>query len=635
MTDAELAPFEEDQVAEAERELERKRLSEIDVRRLRKMVDDFRDGTEPGRLVAQKCRRYFDGDQLDAAMITALRRSRQPQVIRNEIAPAVRGLLGIIQQAKVDPKAYPRNPGNEGQSDVASKALRYVADRNRLHRLKVNLAEDMLIEGAYGVAVEMDEREEVALSQVRYDEMIYDPRSREADFSDANYKGVGKWMYEQDVRAMYPDFADEISGSFSASWGDFGLGEMFADKPDNLVGECWMDRKKRRLFIVELHHREPEWMRTVFFIGGVLESDVSPYQDADGQPISNLVFGSCFVNGQNQRYGVVASMLKPQDELNAYSSRALHLANSRQIQAATGVDPMSVPEVDSKVASLEAAKPNGVIPVGWQVVPTTDLLQSIQLMISDARQALVRQAPTPAVLADASSSSQSGRSRLVLQQAGMTEIARVFGRLEDSENEIYRMVWNVLRQFKRAPWWVRVTGDDGKQQFMPVNMPVGQDGQPLPPEMAQQAMMMGLPMPMANNLAEMDVDIEVETIPDTANLQAEQFETIGPMLPLLAQAKGPEAAFKVGLALSSFPDKQRIKELLDAPVEQSPEQQQAAAAQAEKAQQVEALTLAKAQADIAETNSKALLNDAKAKETEANTVVKAMDAMMPVDVRQQ
>jgi hypothetical protein len=314
-------------------------------------------------------------------------------------------------------------------------------------------------------------------------------------------------------------------------------------------------------------------------------------------------------------------MLSPQDELNAYTSRALHLANHRQLQIA---NPDYPPEVDSKTASAEAAKADGVIPLGYTAVPTNDMLQSISLMMADARQALVRQAPTPAVLADASGSNESGRSRLVLQQAGMTEIARALGRLEDWENEIYRQAWLRLKQFKTEPWWIRITGDEGKPDFAGVNMPVGPDGQPMGPQQAQMMTMMGQPPQISNKLADMDVDIEVETVPDTANLQAEQFEAIAPLLPQIAEAYGPGKALELALALSSIPDKGRIKSILDSEKDDPQAQQMAQMQQQMQQMQVE-LGMRKAQADIAKTESDTALNVARAKSEEAGVVIDAAE----------
>ena len=618
--DPELAVLTEEELADMERAAEVERLRQIDVAPLKRMVDEFRDGTEVGRGYADRSRLYYDGVQLDGPRLTALRRARQPRVIRNEITPAVNGLLGIIQQGKVDPKAWPRNPSNEDQSDVASKTLRYVSDSVRLHTVKVDASENFLIEGICGVMVEADEAGDVTVTRVPYTDAIYDPHSREADFSDARYKGLGRWLYESTLIKMYPQFSEDLSDAFSGSWGD-SMGLDRPDKPENGLATHWTDPKLRRLFVVELYHLEDVWTRSVFVAGRVLEQGPSPYLDDDKQPMCAAVFGSCYIDKDNQRYGVVKSMLSPQDELNAYASRALHLANSRQLQ----VIPGEVPNVDSKTASQEAAKANGVIPEAYQVVPTNDLLQSILVMMQDAKQAIVRQAPTPAVLAEASAASQSGRSRLVLQQAGMTEIARAFGRIENWENEIYDHAWLILKQFKTEPWFVRMTGDDGKAKFLGLNQ-------------VEQDQTTGAPM-ITNRLATMDVDIEVETIPDTANLQAEQFEALAPLLPQISEAFGVKKALEVGLALSSVPDKAKIKEMLEAPEEIPPEQQaqqqQMAAMQQQVQEMAVQLQMMQAKAELEKTQREAEKIAAQTRQIEADIVTTAMDAMRPPEEPQR
>lgn len=615
--------------------IELERLRKLDPMPLRRMVDDFRDGTSESRLIGEKARRYYDNDQIFGETERAWKRSRQPKVIRNEIAPAVNGMLGVIQQAKVDPRAWPRNPDNEEQADVASKALRFVADVNRWHKKKVDAAETFLIEGIAAVSVEASEEGDPLITQLAYDELIYDPHSRRADFSDAAYKGIGKWMYEGDLQARYPLMREDLSASFSSTWGsEMGLDRP--DKPENLLGTNWIDPKKRRLFVVELYHKEDgEWMRSIFYVGGVLEQGPSPYKGDKGESLCVFVFQSCLITRDNQRAGLVKAMLSPQDELNAYGSRALHLARSRQLRVS---DPSFPPEVDARTAAAEAAKPDGVLPTGYEPVATADLMQGMQIMMAEARQALVRQAPTPAVLADASAANQSGRSRLVLQQAGMTEIARALGRLEDFENEMFRLAWAILKQFKTEPWWIRTTGDDSKKaEFQGLNLPVDPaSGEPIDPRMAQMMQKQGVPVSKKNELAKMDVDIEVETVPDTANLQAEQFEQMAPMFPLLAAVPefGPKKAFEMQLALSATPEKQRVRDMLDKPDDVPPEQ----AAQQEQMQQMQQqiqqitaeLAVRDAKAKIDKTESETALNRAKVEQIDADVTMDAIKTRVEI-----
>lgn len=619
--------------------VELERLRKLDPMPLRRMVDDFRGGTSESREIGEKARRYYDNDQIFGETERAWKRSRQPKVIRNEIAPAVNGMLGVIQQAKVDPRAWPRNPDNEDQADVASKALRFVADVNRWHKKKVDAAETFLIEGIAAVSVEAGEEGDPIITQLAYDELIYDPYSRRADFSDAAYKGIGKWMYQGDLQARYPLMSDDFDAAFtSSSWGaDMGLDRP--DKPENAIGTNWLDPRKRRIFVVELYHREDEeWIRSIFYVGGVLEQGPSPYKGDKGESLCVFVFQSCLITRDNQRAGLVKAMLSPQDELNAYGSRALHLARSRQLRVS---DPSFPPEVDAKTAAAEAAKPDGVLPTGYEPVMTADLMQGMQIMMAEARQALVRQAPTPAVLADASAANQSGRSRLVLQQAGMTEIARALGRLEDFENEMFRLAWAILKQFKTEVWWIRTTGDDSKKaEFQGLNQPVDPTtGEPIDPQMAQMMQAQGMPVPKKNEIAKMDVDIEVETVPDTANLQAEQFESIAPMLPLLAEAVGAKKAFEIGVALSSIPEKQRIKDLVDKPEDVPPEQQAQQQQMAQMQQQVQQvmteLAVMKERAAIEKTQSETALNQAKIEQIDAEVTIDAIDTRMKLQGGQE
>jgi hypothetical protein len=620
--------------------VELERLRKLDPMPYRRMVDDFRDGTVEAREVADKSRRYFENDQIFGDIEKAWKRSRQPKVIRNEITPAIEGLLGVIRQAKVDPKAWPRNPQNEDQADVASKALRFVADVNKWHSKKVDAAETFYVEGIAAVAVEADEDGTPKITQLPYDELIYDPYSRQANFSDAAYLGIGKWMYQGDLQARYPMMREDLDAAFtSTSWGaDMGLDRP--DKPENAIGTNWLDPRKRRIFVVELYHREDaEWMRCVFYVGGVLEHSPSPYKGDRGESLCAFVFHSCLVTRDNQRTGRVKFMLSGQDELNAYGSRALHLSRSRQLKVS---DPAFPPEVDARTAAVEAAKPDGVIPTGYELIPTSDLLAGMQLMMSEARQSIVRQAPTPAVLADASASNQSGRSRLVLQQAGMTEIARSMGRIEDWENEVYAHEWAILKQFKRDEWWIRTTGDDAKKpEFTGINVWVGPDGQPIPAQMAEQMKAQGIPVEMKNNLAEMDVDIEVENVPDTANLQAEQFEALSPMFTLLASDPnvGPKKTFEIAVALSSIPEKGRVKELIDKedeiPPEQQAQQQQMAQMQQQVQQVMTELQVMKERAAIEKTQSETALNQAKIEQIDAEVTIEAIDTRMKLQGGQE
>lgn len=615
--------------------------------RYKKMLDESRSALEEPRTLSQRDRDYYDGKQLTTKQRNVLKRRRQPETIRNRIGPAIDGMLGILEQAKVDPRAYPRNPQDEDSSDVATKCLQFVADQNRFHKLKIDCADNHLIEGACAAIVEADEAGDVRISQIRFEEFFYDPYSRQADYSDARYMGVAKWMYADQLAAIYPEDREAIMSTVNSNGSVIGGDMSWDDKPDTALP--WIDRKMRRLMVVEMYHLETDgWQRCVFSAAGVLEAGPSPYADDDGSPTNPIVGSSCYVDRELARYGLARRMISLQDELNARASRSLHLLNSRQLR----VVPDQVPTVDANTARAEAARADGVLPEAYDVVSTSDMAQGNLAIMQEVSQSLDRLAPTPAVLGRTDGASQSGRSRLVLQQAGMTEIARPLGRFEDWENRVYRQVWLRCKQFWTSQKFVRVTDDEGAPEFLQINEPIyqriplidplgqpafdpetgepmtqvamvpqpvmGPDGQPQLDQMGQPVLQ---PQPLVigydNRIADMDMDIVVDTVPDTANLAAEQFATLSQ----LAGQYGPEAVpFEDLVELSSMPDKRKWREKREARMaEQQNPQVQA------MQQRAVALAARKEEAAIAKDESSARLNDAKANQAQAGIVKDAAE----------
>jgi hypothetical protein len=172
-----------------------------------------------------------------------------------------------------------------------------------------------------------------------------------------------------------------------------GSGGLFDDKPEAVLG--WVDGKSRRLMVVEVYYLERGvWTRCVFCAAGVFEKGPSPYLDDKGRPRNPIVAASCYVNRDLMRYGRVRNMRPIQDEINARRSRSLHIANSRQVQEVSLGSGMG----NSELAREEAAKADGVIPTGWQIVPTRDMAVDNQALLAEAKSEMERMGPTPAVL---------------------------------------------------------------------------------------------------------------------------------------------------------------------------------------------------------------------------------------------
>jgi hypothetical protein len=592
-----------------------------DLSRLRRMFDDARNGMQDARRDSEKSRDYYDSDQLTPDERRKLRDRGQPDIVINRIRPGVDGVLGVVEQGKSSPRGLARNPAGEESADVASQTLRYIADTTHFDQTRMDCLENYLIEGTCAVIVEAGP-DDVTVTQIRWEEYACDPRARRPDAKDARYHCIAKWMYLDDLQAIYPE---AVSGANEFLTNGLTTGmfsdESWDDRPDNLTP--WIDTKAKRIMVVESYYQEAgNWLRCVFYAGGVLEAQESPYTDDNGRPCCPIEVASYGVDRKNRRYGMVKSMRDIQDEVNARRQRALFLSVARQIQPIDG----NTQVIDVDLARKEAANPAGVFPLGYQVVPNSDQSAAALTLLQEAKSELERMSVNPALVGRAAGDA-SGRAVLARQQAGMTELARPLGRFDNFVERVYKQMWARAKQFWTAPKWIRVTNDIGATQHVLVNDPrppeaKGPDGQPL--QSAPVVDMQGQPVPQQNHLAKMDVDIVLETVPDTATIAAEQFSELLRLIgtnPMWMQALTlPDI-----IEMSSLPKK---REIIDKITER---QQQAAQQQAQAQAQQQEMARAAFDTERTKTFSEIAKNEATAKLTTAKAIETAAHVHMGVD----
>ena len=260
-----------------------------DLTRLKRYFTDHEQLTYESRRNSLTSIDYYDSDQFTRAELAALRERGQPPIVVNRIKPAINGIIGVSQKGVSDPKCWPRNPGDEDAADAASDVLRYIADFNRFKRGKTDIFRDMLVAGTGAAMIGCDSDLQVTITQVRWEEYFFDPRSRRPDFKDARYQGIAKWMYADDLAGLYPDKKDAIEASVQAAGGAGMMipDESFQDRPLSGpgTGSSWIDPKLRRLMVVEMYWRDlGSWSRSVFTGSDILEHGPSPYKDHKGRP---------------------------------------------------------------------------------------------------------------------------------------------------------------------------------------------------------------------------------------------------------------------------------------------------------------------------------------------------------------
>jgi hypothetical protein len=174
----------------------------------------------------------------------------------------------------------------------------------------------------------------------------------------------------------------------------------------------------------------------------------------------------------------------------------------------------------------------------FEVLPTGDMAAAQFNLLQEAK-AEIDAVGVNAALSGTEGRNMSGRALMARSAQGLNELGPVFDGFKQWQLDVYRKVWNRVRQFWTKEKWVRVTDNENNLKFVGLNTPMTlgdqlleeakAQGQEVTPEMEQQARMdprMQTVVGVRNNVAQMDVDIVLDTVPATASLQIEQFQEL-------------------------------------------------------------------------------------------------------------
>lgn len=508
-------------------------------------VTDFLNTTQDARMLSERCRDYYDGKQWTPEQVKALKARKQAAIVNNRIKTKLNGLLGLTSVRKGDPKAYPRNVDHDSESaEAVTDALRYASDRAALNSTFLECADNFFCEGYTGVNCVIETlpngQTEVTPDHIPWDRIFFDPFSRKHDFSDAGGKGFGIWMDEADIIRTFPD-ADPDALSITAGQ----PGDTLEDRP-----KWYYNAGKRRRFLVLTHYRKIAgvWILAIYTQGGFLvEPFPSPYVDEYGTPECPIELEHAYIDRENNRYGEIASFLDLQDEINHRRSKALFLLSQRQTFGNRGA------VKDITKAKRELAKPDGHMAVDqgefgkdFGILPTGDMAQGQMDLLMEAKAEMDAGSFNAQLSGERQVGELSGVAIMRLQNAGMTDIIKLFENFGSFKLRVYKQMWNRIRQSWTAEKWVRVTDDADKLRWVGFNIDITMKQylqEIMDDESQSQAMRLGASAQMIlleqqnpqaleqivktkNKVTELDMDIILDESYDTANVSQEQLDAI-------------------------------------------------------------------------------------------------------------
>jgi hypothetical protein len=557
--------------------------------RLKRQLSDFHGNKDAERRERQESRRYYHGAHWTAKEIATLNKRRQPVVTFNRISRKIDGTVGLLERLRQDPKAYPRSPNGDEGASIATFVLNYALDTNQWKDLSPDCAHRGAVDGIGGVELGLEQGDhgdpDVTLREVDPDEFFYDPRSKRADFDDARFQGVEKWVDLEDAVDLFPDHEDALRTRI----GQGGLSSS-SGRGDDENEQRWHNVRERKLRLVEHWYRHRgEWWYCFYTGDLILDKGPSPFKDEKGKTFCRFIMFSNNVDHDMDRYGFVRQLKSPNDEINQRRSKGLHLFNSRRIIAEKG----AVSKVDE--ARAEAARADGYIEVNngkrfeFDDVSRQADAQGNLAMLTEAKSELENFGPNPALVGQGTGvAGSSGRAISLLQQAGIADLGPFILRYRGWKLRVYRAVWNAVQQFWTGERWIRVTDSDELTQFVQVN---GLEMGPAGPQ-------------LVNALGSLDVDIILDEGPDQINSMADALDTL-----LQAQQRGSPIPPDVIIELMSLPAslKRRILEKMQP---QPPDPLVRAGAEAEVAEK---------QASAVGKQAKAAKDTAEAEQTRLET----------------
>lgn len=603
--------------------------------KVRQQFLDAEQETTEERAEGEEARGYYDGKQWTEAEAKILRARKQPVVTDNKIKDKIEFMLGMERKGRTDPKAFARNQNtDEQQAEAATDGLRYVSDDNLFNYVRSAFAEEIFIEGRGSAEIIVDPSvpgpiPKIVIREIAWDRTYVDPRSRRLDYKDARYKGIVIWMDADDALEKWPDQAEEIEASFDESLVN---SDTYEDSPHFYVE----GKHRRRVQIFEHYYiQKGEWWYCKFVAGGFLEKPaVSTYLDADtGRPDCPIEMQALYREKKTGRaYGLVRRYKDLQDEWNKRRSKAVHQLNTKQVFMESG----AAGSADGAVEKLrkEVARPDGIaefIPgMKWEVKDGADLSQAHLNMMVLAGQSLQATGPNAALAG--LSGDISGRAKEFDQQGGLIAVDYPFDAVRYMTLRIYRQVWNRIKQFWTDEAWVRVR-DEEQVKFTALNRKVTRREviaaelatQQIPEEekaeiLARVAADPTSQQPMVlNNVADIDVDINIDEVPDVVNLQQEQFG----MLVELAKSGAVQIPPKALIEASQLRNKRKIIESMSGA--EDPVQQQLAALEL-KTKELEGMVL---EANAARTMAQAKQAEAATAESQTDAAIKVATFISP------
>ena len=448
---------------------------------------------------------FYDGEQWSEDEIARLSENGQPAIVINKLASKIDNIAGseISGRTRILYRSRSGDKREEETARVLSDLALYVSEQNEQGMELSNVFKEGLIAGISWIDVGVEENTEGMSLFNRYEDashVVWDPKFRRADYSDARFVCRERWLDSETLMQMFPNAYQDVlgqkkqndkafSGSFLAAPNKQTISYLNDTDDTFLVVEVQFKKTEKsykvttprgeifqtfnkEIAFANLENKVESLFATRVYIGyfsgdTLLDIRSMPY-NFNNFTLIPYIYKRDKKDGRP--YGLLRSAIDPQRELNKRRSKAMHLLNTAQVIA--DIDAVD----DPNILAREAARPDGVIlkrpGKDLRIIRNSDLAAS-QVAVMDQASRDIQEVVG---LFDESigkhSNATSGIAIHQRQQASALNQMFAFDALRRTKKALGKAVLSMIRQFFTNQMVINITDDLGAAMAVHLNVPV-------------------------------------------------------------------------------------------------------------------------------------------------------------------
>lgn len=573
------------------------------------------------RREADRAADYYDGNQLSPETVEKLRERGQPPLITNLIKPSIDTVLGLEAKTRTDWKVRPEDNDEcpDELAEAMSIKLKHAESESRADRAVSDAYAAQVKAGLGWVEVAREADPFKCPYRVKYihrREIFWDWRAEQPDLSDARYLIRRRWLDLEHAIALMPQYAT-LFRMTTGGWAGFDplleqdsklVQSWEIERDTRIEAVDWRDIQRMRICLYEIWYRK--WVsgyvmrlpngtvmeadfqnprhneaivagiaqvkratfqkvRLAWYVGPHFLYDVpSPYKHGH---FPYVPFFGHREDLTGVPYGIIRTMISPQDEINARKSKMLWLLNSRRAI----VDADAV--VDHQKAASEISRPDSYIILNANRKPTSkftvepggDLARDQFTVMQEAKMEIAEASGIHKSMMGQQTNARSGLAINSLVEQGMNTIAEINDNFRYSRRLVGEMLFELVRQeIGQGPTRVTI-GEGARKRTIVLN------GRGIDPETGEEISI--------NDVTRIKTKIVLDDVQNTPTYKMQMLT----MLTEVAKSLPPE---QQGLVMdfvveaTDLPKRFEIADRLRGALGIMPPEQQAAAMQQQQAQ---------------------------------------------------